>query len=149
MILEETTIIQTTPDRVFEFFRNMNEERYLAWHPDHLAFQWIEGNNLKEGNVCYFEEKIYGKVNKKKVRYTKVVPNRLIEFAPTFWLFRLILPRMCFEIEKQGNKSILLRAQIHIRVGPIAKRLNRKEFDAVKKHMEEEGRNLKKWAEAK
>jgi hypothetical protein len=66
MILEETTIIQTTPDRVFEFFRKMDEERNLTWHPDHLAFQWIEGNNLKEGNVCYFEEKSLGRLTRRK-----------------------------------------------------------------------------------
>jgi hypothetical protein len=33
--------------------------------------------------------------------------------------------------------------EVHVRIGPLAARLNRKEFAAVRQHMEEEGRNLK------
>ena len=149
MILEETTFIDAPPERVFDFFRHMGEQRYLDWHPDHLAFRWIEGNILQEGNICYFEERIYGKVNKKEVRYTKVEPDRYIEFVPTWWLYRFFLPRMSFATEKQGSDSTLLRAQVLVRMGPLGARLNRKEFDAVRRHMKEEGENLKKWAEKK
>jgi uncharacterized protein YndB with AHSA1/START domain len=147
MILEETTLIDAPPERVFDFFLHMDEQRYLDWHPDHLAFRWVEGNSLQEGSVCYFEERIYGKVNKKKVRYTKVEPNRYVEFVPTWWLYRLLLPRMSFAIERQEDNATLLRAQVHVRVGPLGAKLNREEFDAVRQHMQEEGENLKKWAE--
>ena len=147
MILEETTVIDAPQERVFDFFRYMDEQRYLEWHPDHLAFRWVEGRALQEGSVCYFEERIHGQVNKKNVRYTKVEPNLYIEFVPTWWLYRLLLPRMSFAMEQQGDKVTLLRAQVHARVGPLGARLNRKEFDAVRQHMKEAGENLKKWAE--
>jgi len=147
MILEETTLINAPAERVFDFFRHMDEQRYLDWHPDHLLFRWVEGNALQEGSIGYFEERIYGKVNKKQVRYTKVEPNRTIEFVPTWWLYRLLLPGMRFVLEPQGNKATLLRQQVQVRVGPLGARLNRQEFDAVRQHMKEEGENLKKWAE--
>lgn len=57
------------------------------------------------------------------------------------------LPRMSFAFDSQKNNSTLLRVQVQVRVGPLGARLNRKEFDAVRKHMEEEGQYIKKWAE--
>lgn len=89
MLLEETTHINASPKRIFDFFSHMDEQRYLDWHPDHLAFRWVEGDAVREGNVCYFEERIYGKISKKKVRYTLVEPNGYIEFSSTQWFYRL------------------------------------------------------------
>jgi hypothetical protein len=39
-------------------------------------------------------------------------------------------------------------AAIHLRVGPLGSRLNRREFDAVREHMRIEGVNLKRLVEA-
>lgn len=146
MVFEDTILIEAPPERVFAFFRDM-EAHYLDWHPDHLAFRWIEGDSLQEGNVCYFEEQIAGEVLKKKVRFRNVVPNRYIAFVPTGWLLRLFLPRMSFEMEERGGGATLFRAQIHLRVGPLGARWHREQFDAVRRHMKEEGENLKAWAE--
>jgi len=54
MILEEATLIEAHPERVFDFFRHMDGQRYLDWHPDHLLFRWVEGNALQEGSLGYF-----------------------------------------------------------------------------------------------
>lgn len=146
MLFEDTISIEAPPERVFDFFRDMGEH-YLDWHPDHLAFRWVEGEALEEGNVCYFEERIGDEVLEKNVRFTKVEPDRYIEFVPTSWLLRLFLPRMSFAMESQGSDSTLFRAQIYLGVGPLGERWHREEFEAVRRHMKEEGENLKRWAE--
>jgi hypothetical protein len=88
VILEDSITIQAKPEAVFRFFDEM-ENHYLAWHPDHVLFRWERGRGVKLGHIFYFEERIAGKLLKKRVVFTHVVPNEHIEFAPTFWLMRL------------------------------------------------------------
>lgn len=90
--------------------------------------------------------------------YTRVEPGRLVEFAPQSRLVRLLLPRMRFRIEPSpgdagggaGDEGSGCRVvqEIHIRIGPLGARLNRKELDAVRRHMKEEGDNMKRLLEA-
>lgn len=141
MLLEDVADIQAPPESIFGFFQQM-ENLYLDWHPDHVTFKWVHGHGLAEGNTFYFEEYIAGKLLKKHVRLTKIVPNEYIEFAPTNRLIRLVLPEMSFRIEPIGEQC-RLRARIRVRVGPIGAWLNRREFDAVRQHMQQEGANLK------
>ena len=145
MILEESVEIRTAPDRIFGFFEHM-DENYRSWHPDHVLFKWVDGRSLNEGTVFYFEEYIAGKLLKKRVRFTKIEADKHIEFAPTFWLLRLFLPRFVFHVDRDGDHC-RFEAQIHRRIGPLAKRLHQKDFDAVRQHMRDEGQNLKRLLE--
>lgn len=147
MTLEDKTLIEAPPERIFEFFERMGEN-YVAWHPDHVSFRWTKGKGLKPGVEFYFEEYIGGKLLKKTVRFTRIVPARYIEFEPTWWLMRLLMPRLSFEIRPQGGASLFI-AKIPIRTGPLGAWLNRREFDAVRKHMKEEGENLKRTVESR
>lgn len=142
MVLKETTKLRAQPDEVFAFLEKM-EQNYLRWHPDHVQFSWVKGQSLKEGHQAYFEERIAGKLLKKTVVYTRIVPNEHIEFVPTFRLMRLFLPRMLFHLEPSSG-GCLLTQEIHVRTGPIGAWLNRKEFDAVRQHMKEEGEGLER-----
>ena len=126
----------------------MSNERYRSWHPDHKVFRWTLGQGVKLGNRFYFEEVIAGKLLKKSVEFTRIEPDRRIEFAPTFWLLRLLLPRMVFRAEVVDPGAYRFIAEIVLRVGPVAARLNRREFDAVREHMRVEGVNFKRYAEA-
>jgi hypothetical protein len=47
--------------------------------------------------------------------------------------------------EAEGIRFI---AELHIRTGPVGAWLNRREFNAVRQHMREEGENLKRILEA-
>ncbi len=145
MTLEDSVEIRTAPDRIFDFFEHM-DRNYQSWHPDHVVFKWVEGSSLKEGAVFYFEEYIAGKLLKKRVRFTRIEADKHIEFAPTFWLLRLFLPRFVFHIDVDGDRC-KFAARIRIRIGPLAKRLHQREFDAVRQHMREEGQNLKRLLE--
>jgi hypothetical protein len=145
MILEDRILIEASPERIFDFFEHM-DEHYLAWHPDHIAFRWTKGRGLKPGVEFYFEEYIGGKLMKKTVRFTRIDPFRHIAFEPTWWLMRLVMPRLSFEIQPQADASLFI-AKIPIRTGPVGAWLNRREFDAVRRHMQEEGQNLKRMLE--
>ncbi len=119
------------------------DKNYLQWHPEHLVFEWRQGNGLVLGNVFYFEEKIGGQLLKKETRFTKIIPNQYIEFKMVNWFFRWFIPKMTFIFEEKEN-GCLFTAQVFLRgIGPIGKWAHRKEFAAVQKHMKEEGINLK------
>jgi hypothetical protein len=146
MLLEDQTLIEAPPERIYAFFEDMGEN-YADWHPDHVAFRWTEGKGLEPGVEFYFEERIAGKLLKKTVRFTRIEPGRYIEFEPTWWLMRLLMPRLSFAIQPQGRDSLFI-ARITIRTGPVGAWLNRREFNAVRQHMMEEGDNLKRIVEA-
>jgi uncharacterized protein YndB with AHSA1/START domain len=141
MRLRDSIWIRTSPELVFEFFEAM-DANYLRWHPDHLLFRWEQGRGVKPGVVFYFEETIGGTRMKKRVHFTRVEPNRHVEFTFTNPLLALIVPRLSFHFEPEGGGT-RFDAEIQIRTGPIGAWLNRREFDAVRRHMREEGENLK------
>ena len=140
MILSDSISIQARPEAIFGVFEEM-ELYYRQWHPDHVLFRWVSGRGVRKGHVFYFEEYIAGTLLKKTVVFTHVVPNRHIEFAPTFWLMRLFLPRMVFRIEPDAD-GCRFTAEIHLRMGPLARRLQRRQLQAIRDHMRVEGVNL-------
>ncbi|WP_331236405.1 SRPBCC family protein [Natronorarus salvus] len=142
MILEERTRIGAPPEEVFRYFEEM-DSNYEEWHPDHITFRWVEGEGLERGNRSYFEEVIGGTLMKKTVWYAAVEPDRYIELRPTSRLIRFVLPYISFAFEPDGEGCRVVQ-RIKIRTGPIGARLNRREFDAVRRHMNEEGENLKR-----
>jgi hypothetical protein len=145
MLLQDVTQITTTPDRIFAFFEEM-ESNYTRWHPDHILFRWVRGRGVQAGNRFYFEERINGHHQKKTFEFTRIEPNRHIEFAPTLRVIRWLMPRLIFHIDQHGDQCTFT-AQIYVRTGPIGARLNRREFDAVRRHMREEGENIKRLLE--
>lgn len=147
MILRDAIEVNASPRAIFDFFERI-DAHYLAWHPDHKLFRWVEGRGLRVGSRFHFEEVIAGKLLKKTVVFTRVDPGRHIEFEPTFWLMRALLPRILFRLTPLPGGAQRVTQEIHLRVGPLGARLNRREFDAVREHMRVEGVNLKRIVEA-
>jgi hypothetical protein len=144
---EDRIPIAAPPEAGFAFFQDM-EANYLRWHPDHLGFEWRKGRGIVPGTVIWFRERIAGKVLEKEVRITDLVPDRFFAFEPVGRLTRAFLPRMSFAFHPDAG-GFVFEAEVHLRgVGPLGRRLNRREFDAVERHMDEEGRNLKALLEA-
>ena len=141
MKIENSILIAASPENVYTFFEEI-EGNYLNWHPEHRMFKWKKGNNLKEGNVFYFEEEIGGELLKKEAIFTKVIPNEYIEFKMTNRLLRFLLPKMTFIFES-NDSGCLFTQQVFIRIGPIGRWLNKSKFAAVYKHQHEECENLK------
>jgi uncharacterized protein YndB with AHSA1/START domain len=140
MILEATTRVRAPPEAVYRFFEAM-EGHYEQWHPDHVEFGWTKEDGLTEGAEAHFEERVAGKTRRQTVRFIAVVPGRYIEFRPTSLLAGLLMPSISFTIDPRDDGCDLTQ-RIRIRTGPIGARLNRREFDAVRIHMREEGANL-------
>jgi len=154
MILRDSVEIKTAPEEVFDFLKHLvDDASYRAWHPaDHVALRWIRGNPYEEGSVAYAEEYLHGKLHKLKFRISKIVPNREIEYAPLSRLLRIFFPKNRFEIEPSGDGCIFT-AEVHLRIGRVAKALAKRKLEvglsSVRKHMKEEGENLKRILEDK
>ena len=147
MLLREETNIAAPAATVFQVFEQM-DQYYTRWHPDHHAYHWLEGSQCRPGAVFRFEETIGGAIKNQTMCFTRVVPDRYLEFAPVNPVIRLLMPRLSFAMDPTGQESCLLTAKIHLRVGPLAARLNRHEFAAVRQHMVEEGLNMRQLAES-
>jgi len=152
-MLTDSIEIKTTPEKVFDFFFHLvDDESYRAWHPDdHVALRWIKGHPWEEGSVVYAEEYIHGKLHKLKFVITKLIPNRLIEYAPTSWFLRMYFPKNRFSVELK-QEACIFTAQGTIRVGwlirTFAKKMLERNLSSVRKHMKEEGESLKRILEA-
>ena len=142
--LTDSIEIETTPEQVFNWLTNIRTSKdYQAWHPDHVKCQWIKGEPFQGSSVVLFEEYIHGKIHRLKFVCIKVVPNRLIEYKPSFpW--SIFMPKSQFVMEPRGEKGCVFTATISFRAGSLLKKLGKKRLEAVKQHMKEEGKNLKK-----
>jgi len=149
IVLTDSIEISTTPDKVFGFFlRIVDDASYQAWHPeDHVAFRWIQGEPWQQGSLAYAEEYIHGKLHKFKFLIKEVVPNRKIELVPASRLLRIYFPRNTFLIEPRDGSCVFTASGV-MRVGRLAKLLARHKLEqglsSVRKHMKEEGENLKR-----
>jgi uncharacterized protein YndB with AHSA1/START domain len=139
--------IEAPPEKVYAFFENI-EENYTKWHPDHRVFRWMTEGGLKQGAVAYSEQMVGGKLHKLRARFTKVVPNHLVEFKWVNPISRFIAPRntRVFEATDTGCKFI---AEGDIRLGWISSRMKRVRaaLDQGRVHLKEEGENLKQLVE--
>ena len=147
--LTDSIEIKTSPEKIFEFLTNLSDdENYRAWHPqDHVSFRWVKGNPWQVGSVVYAEEYIHGKLHKFNFVVTKVVPNKRIEYAPANRIMRFYFPKNTFTVDKKGEICVFAASGTY-RVGWLAKTFAKKKLEyglsSVRKHMKEEGENLKR-----
>ena len=148
LILTDAIDINTTPGKVFHYLTSIvDSESYQAWHKeDHVSFRFLKGKPWSLGSVMVAEEYIHGKLHKLKFIITKIVPNKKIEYAPTSWLLRKYFPKNEFIIEAQGDACRFIASGTY-RIGWIAKTFFKRKLEdgllSIKKHMKEEGQNLK------
>lgn len=141
--LKDEVIVNAPPDDVFEFFRTMDESRYLAWHPEHISFRYVDGDRIETGTRAYFEEDIGDEYIESTVRYTEVCQPSYIEFRDESRISRFFNPKNTFRLEPVDGGTRVVAA-IHLRIGPL-ERLSksvRNQLDEVRRHMREEGENL-------
>jgi len=148
-VLKSSVEINTKPEKIWEFFNNL-EQNYTTWHPeDHILFRWTEGKPMESGSRWYGEEIVLGKLFKLKGTIGEVIPNRKIVFKYSFPL-SLVAPGFEWQIEPRGTGSVFT-ALSYVRAGDFSRMLSRKEMDTKlemhNKHTREEGENLKKLLE--
>ena len=145
-VLEDSVEINTTPEKIWEFFTHL-ESNYKLWHPeDHIAFRWTKGKPMESGSRWYGEETVMGKLFKLKGTVGEVVPNRKIFFKYSFPI-SLVAPGFEWLVEPKGAGSVFT-AKSYMRAGDLLLKLSRKEIETKlemhNKHVKEEGENLKK-----
>ncbi|UCC38592.1 MAG: SRPBCC family protein [Candidatus Aminicenantes bacterium] len=150
MELKHSIEIKTSPEKIWAFFVNL-EQNYTTWHPeDHVSFKWIKGKPWEEGSAFYAEQYAKGKLTKFKGTVCEVIPNRKIVFKFSFPI-SLISPKIEWLIEPKGSNSVFT-AITHARAGVFFGKIFKKHWKNSKelhdKHTGEEGENLKKILES-
>ena len=145
--------INASAEKVFDqLVKNIsNKESYKLWHPEHVDLRWIKGEPVREGSILYAEEYLDGNLHKLKYRITKIVPNKLIAYAPLFPL-TIIVTGNCFRIVSKGENRCVFSSEGHIRFPLwLFKKVHKShegKLIASEKHMKEENENIKKTVES-
>ena len=153
-VIQDSIEINAQPEDVFNFIIGIVDDKtYKAWHKDdHVRFKWIKGKPWEKDSILYAEEYIHGKLHKLKFIISEVTKNKHIEYKPTSRFVRTFLPKNEFIVEPQGNSCRFI-AKGTYRIGKIGKIFFKRSIEdallSVKKHMREEGENLKAILEKK
>jgi len=148
-LTEKIEIKGKTPEQIYKWLIDLDNEKYQKWHPAHKEWRVIQQTPRITGSVVYFDEQL----NHFRLRFT----GKLIELKPNkHLLYKLKSPvpgrlSLNFEATKTGTKVIHeLRVGYPGGLGKITDWLLRKlyltkEFEgALSKHAQEEFKNLER-----
>lgn len=143
-VLTDEIDIKASPEKIWDFFYNL-EGNYIDWHPeDHKLFHWI-GKPMSAGSKWYAEEMMHGHLFKLSGNIGEVIPYRKIVFRYKFPL-SMASPKFEWIITPTENGS-KFTANGYLNAGKLFSIIAKKEMawkiEATKKHTKEEGENLK------
>ena len=143
-ILTDTIEIKSSPEDIWSFFVNL-EENYIDWHPiDHKKFVWT-GKPMEQGTRWYAEEMVHGHLFKLKGTIGEVIPFRKIVFRYSFPI-SIVSPKFEWKIDPDESGSIFT-ATSYLNAGDLFYKFSKREMEwkleATKKHTKEEGEYLK------
>ena len=146
LLLQHAIEINITPEKIWDFFKNI-DTNYTTWHPkDHIKFTWTGGKPLEEGSTCYAEQYVMGKPTKYNATLTEIIPNRKIVFKWSYPV-SLMSPKIEWLIEPKNSHTIFT-AITHMRAGHLFKKLFKKSMNKLiaehDRHVAEGRKNLKK-----
>lgn len=154
ILFKDETIITASPETVYYFLTHI-DKLYKQWHPkDHVFCSTLYGSLDKKGSIIHFFEWIGRFPLYFIAKTTKAEKNSYLEYVPIFPLSLLKIGMGSFTIEKISDKKTKLVAYVGIGydipiIGPILDFILKRliSFDAIRKHMKEEGENIKKYLE--
>lgn len=118
-----------------------SSESFKAWHNDHVECQWLNGIPFEVGSVLYVEEYLHKRLHRLKFVSTKLDPDRVIEYKPLFPA-SIVCTGGSFVIDEKDDYCIFY-ATLSFRMGWLFSLFAGGRVAAIKKHMKEEGENLK------
>ena len=144
-IVKSSIEIDTTPEKIWDFFKNI-KTNYKQWHTkEHVFFHWIKGKPLEIGSKFDSEEEIDGNKVRIKGICVESEENKIIAFKPS-WPVSFICPRIEWIIETKGTKTVFT-ANTYYKFGKIYLKTKKEKVNLIlkvaQKHMDEEGVNLK------
>jgi hypothetical protein len=140
IVSKDTVEINTTPEKIWGFWVNM-DKNYKALHPeDHILFRWTRGRPMEEGSIIYAEETVGGKLIKGKATCVDVVPNRKFGLRPPFP--KSLFLKYEYLIEPRGANTSFT-AYTYLKYPGFARKRIQSAIEVGSKHIREEGENLK------
>lgn len=149
--IQEETFINAPAKSVFGFLTHM-DLLYKTWHrKDHVFCKIISGTLAKKGCILHFLEVIGGFPLYLIVKVTDVKDNEYIEYAPMFPFSLLKSGKGYFQIEEISDNQSRLIAYVEYGdksgiIDRIASSIIKP--SVVRKHIREEGINLKIYLES-
>ena len=146
LLLKDSIEIKATPEKIWEFFANL-DKNYTTWHPeDHIVFKWVEGNPLEQGSKFYAEQLVAGKPTQYNGTISDIIKYRRITVKFAFPI-SLVSPKIEWLLEPK-NSTTVFSAITHMRFGKLFSKLFKKHMEAMiathNKHTWAEAENLKK-----
>ena len=84
LILAHEVDIKTSPQKIWDFLINI-EDNYRQWHPkDHILFKWTDGKPFDAGASFYAEQYMLGQRIKYKGKITESIPGQMITMRFSF-----------------------------------------------------------------
>jgi hypothetical protein len=149
--LEHFIAINTTPDKVWEFFMNM-DKNYATWYPhEHVRWKWTKGKPFELGSTLYSEQYMLGELGKLNGTISESVPNKKITIELSFPA-SIISPKLEWILTDKGKETVFT-AVTYVKLNKVFRILFRsqmeKSIEGMEKHVAVEGENLKKILENK
>lgn len=147
LTLVDSIEIKASRDKIEDWFKHL-DQHYTDWHPDHVKGEFLTGG-FDEGDICYFEEYLHGRLHRLKFQMNSVRKNgaSFFEYGLMGTLGKLLGAKGTFEI-KPGEDASTFTATFSFRGGRLISKVMKGEIEALKLHMQEEGINLKKIMES-
>jgi uncharacterized protein YndB with AHSA1/START domain len=137
--------IKTSPEDIWNFLININEN-YSKWHPkDHILFQWTKGLPFEKGSSFYAEQYMMGEKVKYNGKISESIPEKKITMTFSFPL-SLITEKIEMIIENKGTFSTfkhITYMKFKFLSRTIFKKQNIKMLNDMDSHIKTEGENMK------
>lgn len=144
LCLRDVVEIDATPECVFDWFRHL-DVNYRSWHPNHVSCRFVRGRGLESGAVLYAEEYLHGRLHRLRFTLEEVDPGRELKFK-VFPGLRGVFRMRPTDRGTELVAELLLGLSIPV-LGPFVDRviqsLFRTRIDALRRHMHEEGVQLR------
>ena len=142
-VIKDSIRIEASPKDVFNWFCNRFTKDYKDWHVgDHILAKWAKGSNFNPGSILYAEEYLGKKIVKLRFKIVEKKQDKSIKYK-LFFPRSLISPGGGFTF-KECNGGSIFTATFSFRFGHLLSKIMPTKTASLKKHMKEEGENLKK-----
>ena len=142
-VIKDSIKIEAPPKDVFNWFCNRFTKDYKDWHAgDHILAKWTNGSHMNPGSILYAEEYLGKKIVKLRFKIVEKKQDKSSKYKLLFpW--SLICPGGGFYFEECKGGSIFT-ATLYFRFWHLLSKIMPTKTASLKKHMKEEGENLKK-----
>ncbi|MFW5761580.1 MAG: SRPBCC family protein [Cyclobacteriaceae bacterium] len=141
--------INSSPEKIWKFLINI-EQNYKAWHPgDHILFQWTRGAPFETGSAFYAEQYMMGEKVNYKGKISECIPGRKITMKFSFPL-SLITEKIEMIIEDHGSYSAfkhIMYMKFKLLSRTVFKKRNIRLLNDMDVHVRTEGENMKRLIE--